>query len=609
MRMRKLLCGFLAVCLAGSAAAFAACGGNENIGNRRRIKFIASGEMEEYSTLVSITNEYNDGQGWDDGVWVDISYKPTDGYDQFLLTTYNGTGATDVFYANDRYFKKYVQQGFVQDLDELQASTGITLETDAMYQSGISRYRYDVDTNTSNDDDPLYGIVRDMSPTIIYYNQSAFEKTGIICVSVPESEIDEAYAEAFNAEHNTSFTADHLRRGFVRESVVNNYGGSYQNEAYVWSLPTQQEVMVFNNQIAMSWDEVEDLGKIMTKEKWNSGSPTKYGYYTWWWFYYGFSVGGDCIEDITGEGDWVFTLKDAVPNFIVADGVEGEITVGGNKYAAGELIAYTDRTDLDEETSARILQESSDLTEADLTEEVLRLESENKLVRLPSERDAFCRYVKLAQKKDSSDEYGVGLEISPQPSNVAVTGDTGMFTDGSVAMIVHKSNALLSMQETIQNSPDAFAWNVAPLPIFKEYAGDGTVSRKGVPAGASDSNAYCINSYSSEEKKLAAMKFLKYLSSAEAQTFAAETGFTVPSRPDCVDAYIASGEDLNLKIVADAAVYETPGDWWYMPDKVWIDDYWADDLNNQVRNNKMTLQEFFDRFELTQQYLNKYKKG
>ena len=83
----------------------------------------------------------------------------------------------------------------------------------------------------------------------------------------------------------------------------------------------------------------------------------------------------------------------------------------------------------------------------------------------------------------------------------------------------------------------------------------------------------------------------------------------MPSRPDCVDAYIASGEDLNLKIVADAAVYETPGDWWYMPDKVWIDDYWADDLNNQVRNNKMTLQEFFDRFELTQQYLNKYKKG
>lgn len=239
----------------------------------------------------------------------------------------------------------------MQDLDELQASTGITLETDAMYQSGISRYRYDVDTNTSNDDDPLYGIVRDMSPTIIYYNQSAFEKTGIICVSVPESEIDESYAEAFNAEHNTSFTADHLRRGFVRESVVNNYGGSYQNEAYVWSLPTQQEVMVFNNQIAMSWDEVEDLGKIMTKEKWNSGSPTKYGYYTWWWFYYGFSVGGDCIEDVTGEGDWVFTLKDAVPNFIVAEGVEGEITVGGNKYAAGELIAYTDRTDLDEETS------------------------------------------------------------------------------------------------------------------------------------------------------------------------------------------------------------------------------------------------------------------
>ena len=609
MRIRKLFCGVLAACLLGSSALLAACGGSEDIGNRQRIKFIASGELIEYSTLVDLTDEYNNNQGWDDGVYVDISYKSSDAYDQFLLTTYNGTGATDVFYANDRYFKKYVQQGFVQDLDALQQETGITLETDSMYESGISRYRYDVDTNTSNDDDVLYGIVRDMSPTIIYYNQSAFEEMGIICLSVPESQIDDAFVDSFNAEHNTSFTADHLKRGFVRESVVNNYGGSYQNEAYTWSLPYQKEVMVFNNQIAMSWDEVEDLGKIMTKEKWNSESVTKYGYYTWWWFYYGFSVGGDCIEDISGEGDWVFTLKDDVPNFIVSDSVEGEVTVGKNQYSAGELIEYTDRTVLDEETTARILQQSSDLTEADLTDEVLRLEAENKLVRLPSERDAFCRYVKLAQKKDSSDEYGVGLEISPQPSNVAVTGDTGMFTDGSVAMLVHKSNALLSMKKTIDNSPNAFTWAVAPLPVFKEYDENGAVSRKGIPAGASDSNAYCINSYSSAAKKLAAMKFLKYLSSEEAQTFAAQTGFTVPSRPDCVDSYIASDTELNLGVIADAAIYETPGDWWYMPDKVWIDDYWADDLNNQVRNNKMTLQEFFDRFGATQQHLNKYKKG
>ena len=78
MRMRKLLCGFLAVCLAGSAAAFAACGGNENIGNRRRIKFIASGEMVEYSTLVSITNEYNDGQGWTTAFgWTSATNPPT----------------------------------------------------------------------------------------------------------------------------------------------------------------------------------------------------------------------------------------------------------------------------------------------------------------------------------------------------------------------------------------------------------------------------------------------------------------------------------------------------------------------------------------------------
>lgn len=598
--------GFVMLSCVFAVGGLVACGGGEGPSGRTRIKFIASGETIEYATLKSTVDEYNKTQGATDGVWVDISYKNSSDYSTYLLTTYTGKEAPDVFYADDRYFKNYVRQGFVANLDELQTSTGIALDTSAMYSSGISRYRYDVETNTSNDDDPLYGIVRGLSPTIIYYNATAFGSVGITCVSVDENDITAEYVQQFNQEHGTNFTADHLKRGFVRQSVVDNFDGTYQNVAYSWSLPYTGEVMVFNNRIAMSWDEVEDLGKILTNN-YNSSSPTEYGYYTWWWFYYGFSVGGDCIEDVTGNGDWVFTLKDDVPNFIVADGYEGSVKIGENNYSAGEIVSYTDRTTLTQETKDRLLQYSSDLDESYLTDQVKTLEEEGTLIRLPSERDAFVRFVNLAQERGTSDQYGEGLGISPIPKNISITGDTGQFTGGKVAMLVHKSNSLLSIEETVSKSTKSFTWDVAPLPQYKLYGEDGSLKVHGVQGGASDSSAFCINNYSS--KKEASMHFLKYLCSKEAQDFAAATGFTLPSRPDSADAYLNSPvKDYNLKIIAEAAFYETPGDWWYMPDKTWIDNYWANDLNNSVRNNTMTLDTFFSRFEQSQWALNQYKK-
>ena len=54
-------------------------------------------------------------------------------------------------------------------------------------------------------------------------------------------------------------------------------------------------------------------------EQYNPEAGTKfgtdYGYFTEWWFNYGWSVGGDCLTDLSGEGDWNFSLLDASPNY------------------------------------------------------------------------------------------------------------------------------------------------------------------------------------------------------------------------------------------------------------------------------------------------------
>ena len=51
----------------------------------------------------------------------------------------------------------------------------------------------------------------------------------------------------------------------------------------------------------------------------------------------------------------------------------------------------------------------------------------------------------------------------------------------------------------------------------------------------------------------------------------------------------------NLDAFVNAADYETPGDWWYMVNKDWID-VWAGPLNGDVRNGKLSYDEFFDRY-------------
>ena len=38
------------------------------------------------------------------------------------------------------------------------------------------------------------------------------------------------------------------------------------------------------------------------------------------------------------------------------------------------------------------------------------------------------------------------------------------------------------------------------------------------------------------------------------------------------------------------------GDWWYLTDNAWIDD-WAGVLNGDVRNGKKTMTEFFESYE------------
>ena len=113
-------------------------------------------------------------------------------------------------------------------------------------------------------------------------------------------------------------------------------------------------------------------------------------------------------------------------------------------------------------------------------------------------------------------------------------------------------------------------------------------------------------------KKDIAFRFIEYWTGVEVQSLVAASGFNVPNQSSLLDTYYASvSSPANMRVFAEAAEVQTPGDWWYMPDKLWIDS-WAQALNQKVRNNSgMTLDEFFAQFNAStlDSELAKYKEN
>ena len=75
----------------------------------------------------------------------------------------------------------------------------------------------------------------------------------------------------------------------------------------------------------------------------------------------------------------------------------------------------------------------------------------------------------------------------------------------------------------------------------------------------------------------------------------AESGFNLPNQISVAnsEAFLQTDKKPNNSIIfVEAANYQTKGDWAYLPDKLWIDD-WARDLNSKVLDGTMSIDEFF----------------
>ena len=591
--MKKIVAGIL--CSILSLACLAGCSQGGSSGNRR-ITFLYTGSDDIGEQVRLLVDTYNETQGQEDGINVRVSVAAGDGdYDARMnREVYSTSGQFDVFATRDEYFKKYAE--FFEPLDGFEGVDEIVSD---VYENQLGRMRYDVENNTSDADDTLYALPIANSISVMYYNKTLLERAGVICISVAEEDLADFNAGGADANGNTKaalgipddFTVP--AKGFYRENAFVAQDGVYDGTG--WTKPASGELMIFNDQIAMSWDEVEDVGMLMTRS-FNSSSPTDYGYWTEWWFAYGWSVGGDCIEDISGNGDWKYTLPDATSNYIVAEGqpYTGEYT--GTVYEAGETLEFLDKLDVEQGDTVVAKDDNTFSVNGEVIgvrASVEEAASAGTLQELPSTREALTRFAMLAGQG--------GLNICPLASEVeAASTAIGWFTGGRLAFCVEE----LSYYSAVESSMGSTEWGLAPLPVYKTYDSDGNVEKEGKLVAHSLGFGIAINRNSLMKED--AWKFVSWMAD-EGQPVLAQNGYFSSHASD-EETYLANTSYPNAEVLGEINAYSQPGDWWYMPNRSWIDN-WASPLNSQVRNGSMTIEDFFNSYTgITNDALAVYKQ-
>lgn len=296
------IAAFLLCC----TAVLTGCGkGDSKSDGDTTIQFYSWGNETEVEVTRELVKEFNETNK--DGITVEFTPIPSGDYETKVTNALRGRNVPDVIVAGDGEIKSWIEKGGISKLDEF-VKDSEALDLDAMWSDAVNRYRYDTEARKGGTGD-LYGIVRDYSPSALFYNIDAMKAVGINCISL------------------------------TAEESVAQYGTA---EAYF----EKDGQVYFNNKIALTWEGLLSLSQKLTSNTAapvrNDQSITKYGLYDIYWFCFGWSVGGNCLEWVGDK--YEFTLFDETKNYKVNEG--NEVTVNETTYKAGEIISYVDKASL-----------------------------------------------------------------------------------------------------------------------------------------------------------------------------------------------------------------------------------------------------------------------
>ena len=186
--MKKHFSKILIFCLTAilSMGVLAGCGGNRF--DPGVVNFWVYGTTEQLAMYNKLVETFNKTYAADQDYEVKMTTKPNGTYGSAILYTANSDSGPDVILQTDADFKKYAVMGFFSDIQsELDAVTDIDI-SDIM-PSVTQRFKYNLETNTSNETDPYFALPLEAQPAALYYNEDILLEAGIIIISVDEEDL------------------------------------------------------------------------------------------------------------------------------------------------------------------------------------------------------------------------------------------------------------------------------------------------------------------------------------------------------------------------------------------------------------------------------------
>ncbi len=208
-------------------------------------------------------------------------------YEEAYSMRLNGSDIADVFLMPDGDVMAWTELdgGKCEDLGPYVESSNL-VDISQMYQSAVNRYRYDFSTRTcGGTKGTLIALPKDIGPTVMYYNKSAFKKAGIAYPSNTEiMAIDDAFEmwkKLKQVDSKGSVTMYGVG-GLSVEGLVWSAGGDFLNEDRT-AFPTDADTLAglkkgyeemqksyvdeeYSVQPPASWTNSSDASKLFSNQ-------------------------------------------------------------------------------------------------------------------------------------------------------------------------------------------------------------------------------------------------------------------------------------------------------------------------------------------------------
>ena len=143
-------------------------------------------------------------------------------------STVSSDNRVDIMFVNDRKFKLWATNGYMDDLSAYTSTSEYREEKlGNMWSSIYPRFRYNSNGNTSYEDDTLWGVPVDTSPTAIYYNRQAMENCGVIVISVDDDVVTQDNFAQFQGEYEgltSDMMGEHLMDLWNENKIADKFG-------------------------------------------------------------------------------------------------------------------------------------------------------------------------------------------------------------------------------------------------------------------------------------------------------------------------------------------------------------------------------------------------